>query len=290
MGKLSVITGGGSGIGLATARLLGQQGQKVLLAGRTQGKLEAAREELRLEGIEAEVQTCDVADRAAVERLAARARELGSVAAVVHCAGLSPNMGDARTLLECNALGTVHVNECFAEVLESGSCILDVSSMAAHLMPSLLLPTRDYPLSRTDRDEFLRRMMARSSLFPKAKRPSFAYGLSKHFILWFAKTDAVRLGRRGIRVLSVSPGSFETPMAAQEEGAARYVEQSALGRFGRPEELAQVLAFCASEQASYLTGTDILCDGGLTAVGINPFAVLAGQAARAVSGWVKRRR
>lgn len=96
-------------------------------------------------------------------------------------------------------------------------------------------------------------------------------GISKNFVIWFAKQDAARFGRKGIRVLSVSPGNFETPMGELEkEEADSYTKYCALKRIGRVEEIAGLFAYCAGESAGYLTGVDILCDGGLVASGVNP--------------------
>lgn len=94
-----------------------------------------------------------------------------------------------------------------------------------------------------------------------------AYGISKDYVIWLSKRRSRSFGSIGARILSVSPGSFDTEMGRIEEasGSAKMLETAALKRFGRPDEIAQLLAFCASERASYLTGTDILCDGGVVA-------------------------
>ena len=84
--------------------------------------------------------------------------------------------------------------------------------MSGYLVPGLLMPTGKYKYSRTDKNLFIRKMMARVNLFPKRLRSSMAYAFSKNFVMWYAKTDAVRFGEKGIRVLSVSPGTFDTPM------------------------------------------------------------------------------
>lgn len=105
MRKVAVITGGGSGMGLATARLLAPQGYYVILAGRTASKLENAVKELQALGGEAEAFSCDVADRDACFALAHHAAECGEVKAVLHIAGLSPHMGDAEKIMRGNALG-----------------------------------------------------------------------------------------------------------------------------------------------------------------------------------------
>lgn len=266
---ICVITGAGSGMGLATARIMGKD-HSLILAGRTAAKLETAISGLREEGIDAVAFPCDVADRDSTFRLAERANSRGRIASVIHAAGLSPHMGDARTVMEANALGTINVNDAFFGVLTDGACIVDVSSMSAYMIPDLVIPRGAYGLSRTDRKRFMKKMMARVGLFPARLRPSVAYGISKNFAIWYAKTDAARFGEKGVRVVSVSPGNFETPMGELErKEAGAYTGRCAIKRFGRVEEIASLLAFCASDKAGYLTGTDILCDGGCVA-GVRP--------------------
>lgn len=144
---------------------------------------------------------------AAASTLAARASSLGVVAAVV--------------------------NAAFFEIMGEGSCIVDVASMAGYLIPRIALPRRSYPLSRGDKDLFLERLMSRVAVLPKRLRPEVAYGISKNFVIWYAKTDAARCGAKGIRVLSVSPGSFETPMGEIErDSASAYTKYCAIKRFG----------------------------------------------------------
>jgi NAD(P)-dependent dehydrogenase (short-subunit alcohol dehydrogenase family) len=268
--RVCVITGGGSGIGFETAKILGRN-YKIIIAGRSLEKLEKAKSALAEEGVDAEYAVCDVADRASVEHLASISRELGEISALINSAGLSAAMGDARTIMEVNALGTVNVNEVFGEVLQGGSCIIDVASMAAYIVPKIVLPLGAYRYSRIDGKLFMKRMMSRVNFFPKSLRADMAYCISKHFVIWYARTDAARLGQKGIRVISISPGMFETPMAEVErEKASKYIQYTAFKRSGEPEEIAHLIAFCAGDKPGYLTGTDILCDGGCVASGFNP--------------------
>ncbi|MDF2985977.1 MAG: short-chain dehydrogenase/reductase [Eubacterium sp.] len=265
MKKVCVITGGGSGMGLATARILGKENH-IIIVGRTLKKLQAALEELKAEGIEAESFACDIANRASVDKLAIHARKMGTIASVIHAAGMSPHMGDAKTIMEANALGTINMNEAFYNVMEEGSCIIDVSSMSAYMIPGFILPAGKYKYSRIDKELFMKKMMARVNLFPKKSRSGVAYGISKNFVIWYAKTDAAKFGEKGVRVISVSPGSFETPMGELEkEGVENLIKYCAIKRLGHVEEIASLLAFCAGDKVGYLTGTDILCDGGCVA-------------------------
>lgn len=270
MKKVCVITGGGSGMGLATAKILGKENY-VIIVGRTIKKLEAALKELEAEGIEAESFACDISNRASVDKLAARAKEIGTISSVIHAAGMSPHMGDARTIMEANALGTINMNEAFYEVMDEGSCIIDVSSMSAYLTPKFIMPTKKYKYSRIDKEIFIKKMMARVNLFPKKFRSGVAYGISKNFVIWYAKTDAAKFGQKGIRVLSISPGSIQTPMGELEKDEVEnLIKYCAIKRLGHVEEIANLMAFCASNKAGYLTGVDILCDGGCVASGCNP--------------------
>lgn len=264
--KICVITGGGSGMGFETARIMGKD-HFVILCGRTVKKLEKAVAELRSEGLEAKAFACDVSDRDAVRILAQDAAVQGKVTAVIHAAGMSPHMGDAVKIMEANALGIIYVNEAFSEIMAPGGCIVDVASMAGYLLPRMIMPPeRIYRLSRTDKEAFLRKMMARVRRLPKKYHSDAAYGISKNFAIWYAKTDAVRCGAKGIRVVCVSPGNFETPMGKLEEKeASGYLKYCAIKRFGKPEEIAQMLAFVAGDKPGYLTGVDILMDGGCVA-------------------------
>lgn len=270
MKNICVITGGGSGMGLATAKMMGKE-YSIIICGRTVSKLESAVNKLREEGIDIEAVACDVSKRESVRELAQYASKKGEVAAVIHAAGVSPNMGNAETIMKINALGTINVNNEFYKVMGEKSCIIDVSSMSAYLTPKMIMPTRLYKYSVTDPEVFMKKVMKRIHIFPKKVQAGVAYGISKNFVIWFAKQDAARYGEKGARVISISPGNFETPMGEleREEGEA-YIKYCAIKRFGYVEEIASLFAYCVSPSAGYLTGIDIICDGGLVASGVNP--------------------
>jgi NAD(P)-dependent dehydrogenase (short-subunit alcohol dehydrogenase family) len=265
MKKICVITGGGSGMGLEAAKILGTR-YSLVLAGRTAKKLESAIQELSNLGIEAEAFPCDISKRPSVQELARFATEKGTVSIVIHAAGLSPKQGDAETVFIIDAMGTIYMNEEFSKVMGAGSCILDVSSMSAYMTPAEYLPIADYPLSLNDPEAFKGKMLALLQNLSKDQASGMAYVISKNFVIWYAKKCAVAYGKRGIRVLSISPGTFNTPMGEIEgDGAAAYALRGALGRVGEPVEIGRVMAFIVSPDSSYLTGTDILCDGGTIA-------------------------
>lgn len=268
--KVCVITGGGSGMGLATAKVMGKD-HYIIISGRTVNKLEGAINELKELGIEAEAFACDVSDRASVIELAKHAAAKGNIETVIHAAGLSPTMGSAETLMRVNALGTIYMNEVFYSYMNDGACMIDVASMSGYFIPGFLIPRRAFTYSRLDRDKFMKKVMRRIRLFPKSMRSQVAYGISKAFVIWYAKTDAAKYGVKNMRVLSVSPGSFETPMGeAEKDNLQEYIEKSAMKRLGDVDEIAHLLSFLADKRVGYLTGVDILCDGGCVASGVGP--------------------
>lgn len=267
MTNVAVVTGGGGGMGLATARLLGRD-HHLLLADVSEARLDAASSELIASGAHVETALCDVSDTSSVDALAIKAQGLGTVRAVVHTAGLSPTMGSAEEIVRINALGTILVNEAFLRIAEPGLSVVNVASVAGHQLPRALRPRRTYRYAFTDKDVFARKLTSLCNAFPGAAGSGLAYVTSKNFVIWYSAKAAAAFGARGGRVVSVSPGSFDTPMGRKEAavGAEAMTKFGAVKRFGTPEEIAGVLAFCAGPTPTYLTGADIICDGGVTAL------------------------
>lgn len=267
MTDVAVITGGAGGMGLAVAKILGRQ-QPVLIADLQHERLKAAQDTLQALDIGCDMAVCDVTDASAVAALFSKASGLGRVGCVVHTAGLSPQMAEPEAIIRVNALGTIHIANAALEVATEGMALVNVASMSGHLLPGVMVPQRAYRYAFTDPERLVKKILARSKLMPNAfYRKGMAYAFSKHFVMRYSQMIASNFGQAGARVVSVSPGSFDTEMGRLEEksGSAEMLKDAALKRFGRPEEIAEVLAFCASERASYLTGTDILCDGGVIA-------------------------
>lgn len=264
MSKVSVITGGAGGIGSATAKIVGRD-RAVVLGDVRQDRLDAAAAALK--DLDVTVVNCDVTERNAVARLFDTAAGIGPIASVIHTAGVSPSMGDADYVMRTNALGTLNVNEVFYGAAGEGSVIVNVASMAAYLLPEQLIPAGHFPLALTDDHAFMAAMAGVCDPIPDEARSGFAYAVSKAFVRWYSSSQAERFNGRGLRIVSVSPGSTDTEMGRLEEqaGAGALVVDAAVPRWGKPEEMAALLAFCASDAAGYLTGTDILNDGGVVA-------------------------
>lgn len=260
-----IITGGAGGMGLATARIMGRD-HRLMLCDVDQGRLDAAAAELTALGTSVRTAVADITDAGSVAALVAAAKEEGRVRAVVHTAGVSPQMGDPAFIVRVNALGTVNIAEALLPLVDEGFALVNVASIAGHMLPGILIPKRVFPLATTDPARFLARLVSRARPFGK-QRNGVAYSFSKAFVLWYTRHMAEAFGAKGGRVVSVSPGTFDTAMGRLEEksGSAGMLNAAALKRYGRPDEVAQLLAFLASEQAGYITGTDVLIDGGTMA-------------------------
>ncbi len=263
--EVCVITGGGSGIGLSAAKHMPKH-KIIVLSGRTVKKLEKAIKELEDLGFEAHAFACDVSSRENVTYLVEFAASFGEIKNVIHAAGMSPSMGTPEKLLQVNALGTVYVNQEFSKCMKEGSVIVDVSSNSAYVLPKIIANKMTFEKAETDEEAYIKKNVKLSNLArSEYQKAGFAYALSKSFVVWYAAKCAFDYGNKGIRVVSVSPGLVATDMGNLEaEEGGELIQYAAEKRMGRPEELGFAIATIADERNGYLTGVDILCDGGST--------------------------
>ena len=263
---MTVITGGAGGMGTATAAVVGRD-HAVVLADVRAERLDAAVATLKDRGISATGVPADVTDPDAVGAVFDTASGLGELVSVIHTAGVSPSMGDADYVMRTNAVGTATVGERFHASAPPGAALVNVASMAAYLLPAEMIPAQHFPVALSDPAAFLEKMRPAWESLPEEFRSGIAYGVSKSFVRWYSSAQAERFTAKGLRVLSISPGSTDTEMGRLEEnaGAGAMVADAAVPRWGTPEEMAELLAFCAGDKAGYLTGTDILNDGGVVA-------------------------
>lgn len=263
MSEICVITGGGSGMGLAAAKFMPKE-KIVIISGRTQSKLQKAVSELNELGYEAYSYICDISNRKSVVGLVEYANSLGEIKNVINSAGISPSMASPEMLLRVNALGTVYVNQEFSKRMKKGSVIVDVSSNSAYVLPKFIISHKTYALAEIDEELFLTKLVKKSNLAKSTyKKAGFAYALSKNFVVWYAAKCAFEYGKKGIRVVSLSPGLIATDMGnLEEKEGSDMVRYTAEDRMGTSEELGYALATLSDERNGYITGVDILCDGG----------------------------
>ena len=263
MANVCVITGGGSGMGLEAARNIPKD-IILVITGRTLAKLEKAKQILESEGHEVHMTTCDVSLRKEVHELCLVAKELGTIKTVIHAAGLSPAMAEPEQIIRVNAIGTKNVNMEFYKYMDEGGVIVDVASSSAYQAPKFLIKTQIYEMAETDEDTFIKHLKRESAIGNDAYNKSgMAYVMSKNYMVWFAQKGAHTFAKKGIRVVSVSPGLIETDMGNLEaEHAQNMIEMTCAHRMGKPEEMGFAIATIADERNGYLSGIDVLIDGG----------------------------
>jgi NAD(P)-dependent dehydrogenase (short-subunit alcohol dehydrogenase family) len=263
--EVVVIIGAG-GIGQSIARRQGS-GRSVLLADFNEATLASAAKALEGTGYKVTTQRVDVSSRASVSTLATAAAGMGRLMQVVHTAGLSPVMAPVKAILEVDLVGTALVLEEFGRVVAPGGAGVVISSMAGYMPPPLPLEM-DQALARTPTDELLQLPFLSAGAVPNT---GAAYALSKRANHLRVQQASLTWGERGARVNSISPGIIATPMAQQEmssEGGPVYramIEKSATGRMGTPEDVASAAAFLLGPESSFMTGADLLIDGGVIA-------------------------
>jgi len=261
-----VVVIGAGGIGQAIARRQGT-GRTVLLADRNDKTLATAAETLESAGHVVQTRPVDVSLHESVHALAEAAAALGEVVNVVHTAGVSPVQASVAAVLAVDLVGTALVLEEFGRVIAPGGAGLVVSSMAGH-MPPPLEPAQDEALARTPADE-LRQLPFLSE--EAVSNSGAAYGIAKRANQLRVQAAAVEWGDRGARVNSISPGIVITPLALEEmsgPGAAGYqamIERCAAGRAGTTDEIATAAALLLGPDGAFITGSDLLIDGGVIA-------------------------
>jgi len=265
MTEVVVVIGAGS-IGQSIARRV-SAGKHVLLADLRQENADAAAEVLSNAGFEVNTAIVDVSARESVHALVEIAIGLGDVTGVIHAAGVSPSQASPETILSVDLYGTALVLEEFGNVIAAGGAGVVIASQSGHRLGALTAE-QDAALAMTPTDELLALPMLQPD---QVADPLHAYQLSKRGNALRVMAEAVRWGKRGARVNTISPGIVITPLAKDEltgprgEGYRRMIELCPVGRAGTPDEVGTVGALLMGPEGAFITGSDFLMDGGVTA-------------------------
>jgi NAD(P)-dependent dehydrogenase (short-subunit alcohol dehydrogenase family) len=267
---VGLATGAGRGMGHACAVRLADAVDVLVLVDRDEAGLRRAADDLAAgssKGPEVVAVPLDVTDAAGVRALASTIEGLGRLRAVAHAAGISPTMADWRQIVSVDLVGSARLLDALRPLTTTGTAAVCFASMAAQLLAGAGDPAIDAVLDDPLADDVLDRLRAAAG--PSIEDSGNAYAWAKRGVQRLVRREAEAWGRRGARVCSISPGMIDTPQgrqeAAHQPAMKVLLERTPLGREGRPEEIAAVVAFVLSDDASFLTGTDLLVDGGVCA-------------------------
>lgn len=265
MTNVTVVIGAGS-IGQAIARRV-SSGKHVLLADLKKENADAAAKVFSEAGFDVSTTVVDISSRESVHALVEAATAIGDVTGVVHAAGVSPSQAPPAVILKVDLYGTAVILEEFGNVIAPGGSCVVIASMSGHRLAALTAE-QDRLLATTPADELLDLEMLQPD---KLTDPLNAYQISKRGNALRVKAESVRWGKRGARVNTMSPGIVITPLAKDEltgprgEGYRRMIDLSPVGRAGTPDEIASLAALLMGPEGAFITGSDFLIDGGVTA-------------------------
>ena len=264
---MNVIVGIGAGsIGQAIARRVGA-GKHVLLADLRIENAEQAAKVLSEAGFEVSTTVVDVSSRKSVRSLVETALGIGNITGLIHAAGVSPSQASPETILKVDLYGTALVLEEFGNVIAEGGSGVVIASQSGHRLGSLS-NEQNKELATTPTEELLALPMLQAGQVTDSLR---AYQLSKRGNSLRVIAEAVRWGKRGARINTISPGIIITPLAKDElngprgDGYRRMINASAAKRPGTPDEVGNVAALLMGPDGAFITGSDFLMDGGVTA-------------------------
>jgi NAD(P)-dependent dehydrogenase (short-subunit alcohol dehydrogenase family) len=264
--KDTIVVIGPGQIGQAIARRVGVA-KHLLLADQKESDAKAAAETLSNAGYEVTTTMVDVSSREQVEALVAEAKKFGDITGLIHAAGVSPSQASPETILKVDLYGTALVLDTFGEVIAKGGTGVVIASQSGHRLPPLTVE-QNKALATTLVEELLDLPFLQPD---QVKDSLHAYQLSKRGNSLRVMAEAVRWSKRGARVNTISPGIIITPLAKDEltgprgEGYRRMIDLSPAKRPGTPDEVANVAALLMGSDGGFISGSDFLMDGGVTA-------------------------
>lgn len=264
--KQVVVLVGAGGIGRAIARRVAF-GKHLVVTNLTQEETDEAVDEFRTGGFEVSGLPCDLSKRDDIQAVVEHAKGYGEIVNVICAGGVSPSQAPISKILAVDLYGTSVLLEEFGKVIAPGGSAVVISSQSGHRLPALS-PEENFQLATTPTEELLGLPMLQEDAIGTTLR---AYQYAKRTNVLRVASEACKWGERGARVNSVSPGIIITPLAFDEingprgEGYRTMLEKMPAGRAGTVDEIAELCEFLLSDRAAFITGSDILADGGCTA-------------------------
>ena len=262
---IMILTGAGQ-IGMAIARRLGAD-KKIMIGDKNINNANNIAKIMTDAGFDVEAMEMDLSSRSSIKKLIEKALSYGEVSMLINAAGVSPSQASIETILKVDLYGTAVLLEEVGNVIKNGGTGVTISSQSGHRMPALS-PEIDEQLATTPTEELLNLEV----LQPKnIKDTLHAYQMAKRCNVKRVMAEAVKWGERGARINSISPGIIVTPLAIDEFNGPRgdfYKNMFAkcpAGRPGTADEVANVAELLMLPQGAFITGSDILIDGGATA-------------------------
>lgn len=265
MKEVVILTGAGQ-IGMAIARRMGT-GKKIVIGDKKKENAEAIAKVMNNAGFDALPMEMDLSSRESILGMIAEAQKYGDISMLINAAGVSPSQAPVETILKVDLYGTAVLLEEVGKVIKEGGTGVTISSQSGYRMPALT-PEVDAQLAVTPAAELLKLEVLHPG---NIKDALHAYQMAKRCNVKRVMAKAVKWGRKGARINSISPGIIVTPLALDEFNGPRgdfYKNMFAkcpAGRPGTADEVANVAELLMSEKGAFITGADFLIDGGATA-------------------------
>lgn len=259
MKDLYIITGATGGMGHESALHFSKRG-KVLLLDLSLEALYKLKDEIKTE---CDVLKFDITNDKDIKQVTKYVKDHGGFKYLLHYAGVSESMGNSELIYKINLIGTKKLLDALYDYIVPGGVIINTSSMTGHLNPTT--PELDKLLADPRSENFLPEML---KITPS---PSLAYGWSKNGLMALTRREVGKWASKKARILSISPGAIKTPMVEKEmiknkEAIDQLIQTTPMKRIGLSEDIVNLVDFLISDKASFITGTDILIDGGATEI------------------------
>lgn len=259
MKDLYIITGATGGMGYEAAEYFSKKG-RLLLLDLSLESLNQVKDKLKGD---IDILKFDITKEEDINNLVSYIKEVGGFKYLLHFAGVSESMGKSDLIYKINLIGSSILLNAVYDYIKPGGVVLNVSSMTAHMTKASneVIELLRKPL---DKDFLI-------NILKHTENTTLAYGWSKIGIIELTKIEAPKWGEKEARIVSISPGAILTPMVKKEmeknsEAINQLINLTPMKRIGMPADIINLVDFLISDKASFITGTDILIDGGVTEV------------------------